>query len=158
MTEVARPTPREVAENFAICFRGQANHLALQFGGPVYLYGSLLTSHEPGDIDVRLHLERDDMITLFGEAPDCHGVEWSPASLLRGREELKQSRRLTRRWCAPRRPRGWGPRIDFQFVISLYSSIEGDGYGLPIFGDDARPRLRLDAVPASYFTAGRGDP
>jgi hypothetical protein len=142
-------TPIEQAETFALRFRSNANSLAMAYGGPLYLVGSVLTSLEPGDIDLRLMLERDDMETLFGSDFDSHGLEWSPAKWRRERESLKQSRRLTRRW------RGGGPawRFDFQFQCSLFSEFDG----LPIMREKV-PFLRLDTTPLSYFAAGRGDP
>jgi hypothetical protein len=142
-------TPQESAEIFALRFRSNANSLAMAYGGPLYLVGSVLTSPEPGDIDLRLCLEREDIVTLFGEGFDSHGLEWDPAKWRRVREELKQSRRLTRRW------RGGGPawRFDFQFQCSLFS----DADGLPIMRDGL-PFLRLDTTPLDYFRAGRGEP
>ena len=140
-------TPAEQAEEFAVRFRGWANSFALAYGGPLYLVGSLLTSMEPGDVDLRLHLEREDMLLWFGEDFDAHGLEWSPAKWRRAREELKQSRRLSRMW------RGYpARRFDFQFQCAMFSDIDG----LPIMRD--KPSLRLDTVPLSYFAAGRGDP
>lgn len=141
------PTPREVAETFAIRFRGNANSLAMAYGGPLYLVGSVLTSLEPGDIDLRLMLERADMEALFGGDFEPRSLEWSPAKWRLEREQLKQSRRLTRRW------RGGCPawRFDFQFQCTLFGAA-----GLPIMRE--APHLRLDTVPLSYFTAGRGDP
>lgn len=146
----------ELAETFAHCFKGQANHLAMQFGGPVYLVGSMLTSEAPGDVDLRLAISREDIEALFGtDNVDCHG-DWGAASFRRCREELKQSRRMTRRWCRTQRTsRAWDadlPRIDFQFVIVLFDDLNE-----PIFGVD-KPRLRLDSVPSAMFTAGRGEP
>lgn len=142
------------AESFASIFQGQANGLAMMFGGPLYLVGSMLTSAEPGDIDIRCMLTREDAEAMFGEDAGRVGAEWSPAQFALHREELKQSRRLTRRWGARWQPKHHS-RIDFQFQLGLMSDVDG----LPIFGDaDARPRLRLDKVPTSYFAAGRGDP
>lgn len=147
-------TPREVAEGFALAFRRTANSYALAYGGPLYLVGSMLTSLEPGDIDIRVMIERGDIEQMFGENVD--GIpSWSPATYAKAREELKQSRRLTRRWCRGGwlfAGRSWGTRVDFQFQISLTGES-----GLPVMRDD-KPSLRLDDVPLSYFTAGRGEP
>lgn len=109
---------------FALRFRANANSYAMQFGGPLYLVGSVLTSLEPGDIDLRLCLERADMEALFGGDVEDRSLEWSAPRWRREREQLKQSRRLTRRW------RGGCPawRFDFQFQICLMS----DSDGLPI--------------------------
>ncbi len=137
-------TPREAADSFAIAFQGRANRIALAYGGPLYLVGSMLTSLQPGDIDLRLAIAREDLVALFGEGCAHLGEEWPPAKFLLHREELKQSRRLTRYWR-----RG---RFDFQFQIALF-----DGKGQPIEMDD-KPRLRLDAVPFEFFSAGRGEP
>lgn len=141
-------TPQEQAETFALRFVGNANSLALAYGGPLYLVGSVLTSLEPGDIDLRLMLEHADMEALFGGDFEPRGLEWSNAKWRLEREQLKQSRRLTRRW------RGGCPawRFDFQFQCTLFSDING----LPIMREG--PHLRLDSVPLSYFAAGRGDP
>lgn len=141
-------TPQERAQDFAIRFRAQANSLAMAYGGPLYLVGSLLTSLDPGDVDLRLQLEREDMLLWFGEDFDAHGIEWSPAKWRREREQLKQSRRLSRRW------RGYpARRFDFQFEPALMSDVDG----LPIMRE-GKPCLRLDTVPLDYFRAGRGEP
>ena len=137
-------TPAERAEMFALRFRGQANHLAFQFGGPVYLVGSYLHAENPGDVDLRCMIEREDADLWFGKDADGHGVDWTPGSFARCREELKQSRRLTRRWKMG--------RIDFQLQIALFS----DGTGEPILDD--RPRIRLDAVPLEMLRSGKGEP
>lgn len=143
-------SPRERAELFALRFRGQANHLAFQFGGPVYLVGSYLTAEIPGDVDIRCLIEREDADLWFGKDSDRTGVEWTPGSFARAREELKQSRRLTRRWkLGNGRTRA---KIDFQLQIALFSDATGE----PI--QDDRPRLRLDTVPNDMLRAGRGEP
>jgi hypothetical protein len=145
-------TPREQAEQFAVRFQGNANSLAVAYGGPLYLVGSSLTSLTPGDIDLRLMLLREDAEEMFGKDCDAHGLEWSTGQLARHREELKQSRRLTRRW---RGGAGFGcRRFDFQFQITLFS----DETRLPIMRED-RQYLRLDAIPIDLLLgAGRGDP
>lgn len=142
-------TPAERAELWAKAFRGQANGLALLYGGPLYLVGSMLTSTHPADIDLRLMIERSDLELWFGDDPDGVGPDWNEASLARFREELKQSRRMTRRW---RRSQHAPRRIDFQFQTCLFS----DDTGEPIQND--RPRLRLDVVPLEMLRAGRGEP
>lgn len=145
-------TPLERAEMFALKFRGQANHLAFQFGGPVYMVGSMLTAATPGDIDIRCVIAREDADLWFGADSDGTGIDWTAGSFARAREELKVSRRMTRRWSN----RGWWPeatRIDFQFQISLF-----DDTGDPIHSHGDRPRLRLDRVPNDLLIAGRGDP
>lgn len=146
---IAEVTPRERAEAWARRFRGQANHLAFQFGAPLYLVGSYLHAGEPGDIDIRCLIAREDIEAWFGADCDGVGADWTPGSFKRCREELKQSRRMTRRWNRPDRP---PTRIDFQFQIALFSDETGE----PI--QDDRPRLRLDAVPNEMLRAGRGEP
>lgn len=144
-------TPRERAELFAVKFRGQANHLAFQFGGPLYLVGSYLHAEMPGDIDLRLLIAREDADLWFGIDCDGVGIDWNPGSFARCREELKVSRRMTRRYS----DRAWWPgalRIDFQFSITLFSD-----FGDPIHAND-KPRIRLDVVPLEMLRAGKGDP
>lgn len=138
-------TPLEHAETFALRFRGTANDYALGYGGPVYLVGSMLTSPSPGDIDIRVQISREDAVAMFGEHLEATALDWSPGKLRMHREQLKQSRRLTRRWRLEQ-------RFDFQFQIALFSDTTGE----PI--QDDRPRLRLDRVPNDFFNAGRGDP
>lgn len=148
-------TPRERADSFARIFAGQANHLAAQFGGQLWLVGSMLTSLTPGDVDLRLAITREDLVAWFGDDNlDCV-VPWGESSYRRAREELKQSRRMTRRWCAFKGSAGrhWATRIDFQFWICLL----GDD-GEPLDGRAKGPRLRLDTLPADFLNAGRGDP
>jgi len=141
-------TPQQRAEEFALRFRAQANSMAMAYGGPLYLVGSMLTSEDPGDVDLRLQLAREDMELWFGEDFDAHNLDWSPAKWRRERESLKQSRRLSRRW------RGYpARRFDFQFQCALFSDFDG----LPIMRE-GHPSLRLDTVPLSYFAAGRGEP
>lgn len=139
-------TPTESSELFAAKFLGQANYLAMSYGGPVYLVGSMLTSPTPGDIDLRCLISREDAETWFGERPFLGGNEWSAGQFAIKREELKQSRRMTRRWrCVV------GLRIDFQFqALPCGESAE------PV--QDDRPRLRIDRVPDWMLHAGRGDP
>jgi hypothetical protein len=141
------PTPLERAETFKRSFQGWANNYAIQFGGPLYLVGSILTSIMPGDIDIRLQLDRETCVLWWGEHFD--GPRWEAGRdwLWRKREELKQSRRITRAF------RGHGPRIDFQFQCTLFR----DGDGSPIMRD-GKPFLRLDAVPDELFQAGKSDP
>lgn len=141
----ATPTPRERADAFARMFRGQANGYAFAYGGPVYLVGSYLTAEHPGDIDIRVLLAVEDLELWFGAVWQGIGPDWEPSALARHREELKQSRRATRRFGRGR----W--RIDFQFQNAIFNDA-----GDPI--QDARPRLRLDAVPSEMLRAGRGEP
>lgn len=155
-------TPRERADMFALRFRGQANHLAFQFGGPLYLVGSYLHAELPGDIDLRLLIAREDADLWFGKDADGVGilsessvadgiaVDWNTSSLARCREELKVSRRMTKRW---RPGAGTRLRIDFQFQITLFNDA-----GEPINAHGDKPRIRLDAVPLEMLRAGRGDP
>jgi hypothetical protein len=51
------PTPTQHAESFARSFVGLANELALLYGGPVYLVGSMLTTVAPGDSTSRRALQ-----------------------------------------------------------------------------------------------------
>lgn len=143
-----KPTPFERGEAFARMMRGFGNELAMLFGGPLYLVGSILTSETPGDIDLRLQLDRETCVLYWGE--DWDGPSWDskPGWFARKREELKQSRRLTRTFS-----RGGRARIDFQFQCTLFSDIDG----MPIMRDD-KPFLRVDTVPIALFSAGKGEP
>ena len=146
-------TPLERAAEFAARFLGNANSLAISYGGPLYLVGSALTSLTPGDIDLRLLLDRADCEAMWGERFDHGDLEWSFGKLARHREELKQSRRLTRRW---RGGAGFGGarRFDFQFQTALFTDAE-DRH--PVMQD--KPYLRLDAIPMDVLLdSGRGDP
>lgn len=140
------PTPMERAEAFAHSFVGWANQYAIMFGGPLYLVGSYLVEPIPGDVDLRLQLDREHCVLYWGA--DFDGPSWEAPRgwLARKREELKQSRRIMRAF--PGRP-----RIDFQFQCALFSEINGE----PI-GHEGKPRLRLDKIPNGYFAAGKGDP
>jgi hypothetical protein len=146
-------TPTEQAETFALRFRGNANHLAIAYGGPLYLVGSALTSLTPGDIDLRLLIDRADCEAMWGRRFDHPDLEWSAGKLARHREELKQSRRLTRRWKGGAFPCGVR-RFDFQFKCALFTAAE-DRH--PVMPD--KPFLRLDTIPMHILLdAGRGDP
>src|SRR5882672_2964033 len=150
---VAELTPIEQAETFALRFRGNANHLAIAYGGPLYLVGSALISLTPGDIDLRLLLDRADCEAMWGRRFDHSDIEWSHGKIARHREELKQSRRLTRRWLGGAGL--WGAlRFDFQFQTGLFTD---DGDRHPVMPE--KPFLRLDTIPlAILLDAGRGDP
>ena len=141
-------TPAARAEMFALRFRANANSLAMAYGGPMYLVGSLLTSPEPGDVDLRIMLAREDLELWFGKDFDATNLDWSPARWRLEREQLKQSRRLSRRW------RGYpARRFDVQFQSCLFSDTDG----LPIMRE-GKPSLRIDTVPLDYFRAGWSDP
>lgn len=135
----------ETVRGFVFMFQGEANGLALMFGAPLFLVGSALTSTDPGDIDLRMIITADDAVAMFG--PEAHQarVEWKWSHFKMAREELKQSRRLTKRWRHiwthdAERPM----RFDFQFQI-------GDKH-------PTKPKCRLDKVPDEMFAAGKGDP
>ena len=150
---VAELTPIEQAETFALRFRGNANHLAIAYGGPLYLVGSALISLTPGDIDLRLLLDRADCEAMWGRRFDHSDIEWSHGKIARHREELKQSRRLTRRWLGGA-GLGGARRFDFQFQTGLFTD---DGDRHPVMPE--KPFLRLDTIPlAILLDAGRGDP
>jgi len=106
----------------------------------------------PGDINLRLLLDRADCEAMWGDGFDGIGPVWSPGKLAKHREALKQSRRLTRRW------RGSAVvgvrRFDFQFQTALFTD---DPDRHPVMGD--QPFLRLDEIPMDILLdAGRGDP
>lgn len=108
---------------------------ATRYGGPVYLVGSALREERPGDFDVRLVLDERDLVRLFGERRIVQDRwwDWTEQDHQRGREQLKQSRRLARRFRC---------NVDFQFQ-SLAEAARHAG-----------PRLRLDTVPDATFEAG----
>lgn len=148
------PTPLDRGQAFARCMRGFGNELAAMFGGPLYLVGSMLTSDAPGDIDLRLMLDRETAILYWGEGFDGPSWDGKPAWFARKREELKQSRRLTRTFGRGRH------RIDFQFQVTLFGNCDDRGNGIdgsPIMRG-TKPFLRVDTVPDALFTAGRGEP
>ena len=140
------PTPFERAEMWARSFVGWANDYAMLFGGPIYLVGSKLTSLTPGDIDIRVQLDREACALYWGADFDGPSYNASHGWLSRKREELKQSRRITRTFGRGR------IRIDFQFQCALFRDD-----GTPIMRE-GRPFLRLDAVPNELFSAGMSDP
>lgn len=148
------PTPLDRAAAFARMIRGFGNELAAMFGGPLYLVGSILTSLEPGDIDLRLMLDRETSILYWGEGFDGPSYADKPAWFARKREELKQSRRLTRTFGRH------GRRIDFQFQVTLFDGCDDLGNGIngaPIMRGE-KPFLRVDGIPDALFAAGRGAP
>lgn len=152
--EPAIAPPDRVAM-FARCYRALFNETAIMFGGPLYLVGSILTSETPGDIDLRLQLDRATCILYWGEK--FAGPSWEAPKgwIARKREELKQSRRLTK--VIGRGGRG---RVDFQFQCTLFSGCDDLGNGIagrPIMRD-GKPHLRVDEIPDHVFVAGRGDP
>ena len=115
---------------------------------------AMLTSDAPGDIDLRLMLDRETAILYWGEGFDGPSWDGKPAWFARKREELKQSRRLTRTFGRGRH------RIDFQFQVTLFGNCDDRGNGIdgsPIMRG-TKPFLRVDTVPDALFSAGRGDP
>jgi hypothetical protein len=148
-------TPEERAENFALSFLGNANSLALFFGGPVYLVGSYLTSLHPSDIDVRLAMDFNDARAFFGEDVADIGNEWGKGRLARHRAQLKESRRMSRRFHK------WG-RIDFQIAFTT-STVIKDGVleivaELDLPFSNGKPFRRLDKIPDVFFETGRNEP
>jgi hypothetical protein len=134
------PEPPVAAEWFALSFQRLANALACRLGAPVYLVGSALTSARPGDYDVRVVLGDQDLHRLFGRGYDDVGTvssQWSPGRWRQGREQLKQSRRLSRMM-----------RVNVDFQIQDY--VDAERYA-------DLPRLRLDKAPDGFFEAGKGD-
>lgn len=139
----------EAAELFAARFRANANSLAMAYGGRLWLVGSTLTSNDPGDIDLRCVITHEDAELMFGaDSGPNQGPDWTPGRWRRAREELKQSRRLTRRWKGGAHP-SYVRRFDFQFVMCSPPEM---------FEIGDRPRLRLDTAPDEALNAGRGDP
>lgn len=140
------------AASVARMMLGFGNELAMLYGGPLYLVGSICTSPTPGDVDLRLCLDRVTCVLYWGD--DFGGPSWEakPGWIVRKREELKQSRRLTRTF----RGKGGLPRFDFQFQCTLFSELP-ETLGEPI-GHDGKPRIRVDTIPNEWFAAGMGDP
>lgn len=127
------------AERLAITMARTACALAVRLGGPVYLVGSALTEPDPADVDVRVVLAAADLERLFGPRLVRGGRwwDWSEQDVRRGREQLKQSRRLSRRF---------GANVDLQ----IQTEDEARAYA-------GRPALRLDSIPAAAFAAGLGE-
>lgn len=134
---VAAPPP-PAASWFSRSAARTACAFATRYGGPVYLVGSALREERPGDFDVRLVLDERDLVRLFGERRIVQERwwDWTEQDQRRGREQLKQSRRLSRRFRC---------NVDFQFQ----SKLEAERY--------AGPKLRLDTVPAATFEVGWTD-
>lgn len=136
MSDAPPPDP-PASEWFAMVARTTANAIACRLGGPVYLCGSAMTLPRPSDLDVRVVLAEHDVARLFGRDKPANIGEWSERELRRGREQLKQSRRMSRRFRC---------NVDFQ----IQTEAEAAAY-------EGRPRLRLDAVPDDVLAAGLGD-
>lgn len=134
----AAPAPEPASAWFRLSARTTANAIACRLGGPVYLCGSALSVWRPADYDVRVVLAEHDLARLFGKAkPRGDGLDWTERDLRRGREQLKQSRRLSRRFRC---------NVDFQIQTEAeHAAHEGC------------PRLRLDTVPDDVLAAGMGD-
>ncbi len=153
---VVETGPMDRATSVARMLLGFGNGLAMLYGGPLYLVGSICTSPTPGDVDLRLCLDRATCVLYWGD--DFGGPSWEakPGWIARKREELKQSRRLTRTF----RGKGGLPRFDFQFQCSLFKGCDDVGNGVlgePI-GHDGKPRIRVDTIANEWFAAGMGDP
>lgn len=132
------PTTPPAADWLSLVMRPTANSLACRLGGPVYLCGSALTVARPADVDVRVVLAEHDIERLFGRPkPRGDGLDWTERDLRRGREQLKQSRRLSRRFRC---------NVDFQIQTEDEHAAHA-----------GRPRLRLDTVPDDVLAAGLGD-
>lgn len=147
-------TVEERVDNFVRSFESNANSLALFFGGPVYLVGSYLTSLHPSDIDIRLAMDFNDARAFFGEDVAEIGNEWGKGRFARHRAQLKESRRLTRRFhkCG---------RIDFQIEFATHT-VAKDGVVEIVCPLDimacGKPFRRLDKVPDDFFDTGRNEP
>ena len=131
--------PRPPADWFLVNIKRSANALACRLGGPVYLVGSALDVLNPADFDVRVLLREADLLRLFGKSMMRNGdwTDWTERDVRMGREQLKQSRRLSRRLRC---------NVDFQ----IQSEVDFKRY-------EGRPRLRLDTVPLETFEVGFGD-
>lgn len=137
----AAPTaiaPEPLASWFHWTSRKMVDALACRLGGPVYLCGSALTLAHPSDVDLRMPLDEPDLRRLFGRDRGGDGWETGERAMRRMREQLKQSRRLSRVLRA---------NIDFQ----IQTAAEWAAH-------EHRPRLRLDGVPDDVLAAGLGDP
>lgn len=141
--EDAPPAP-EVEERppafwFLRNIRRSANAIACRLGGPVYLVGSALDVLRPADFDIRVVLTEPDLLRLFGPDKFRNGdwADWTEREVRMGREQLKQSRRLSRRFRC---------NVDFQ----IQTEADLKRY-------EGRPRLRLDTVPDETFSAGLRD-
>jgi tRNA nucleotidyltransferase/poly(A) polymerase len=135
----APSTPAPGSTWFALSALRTANAIACRLGGPVYLVGGALVDVTPHDYDVRVVLTEAELERLFGKHKGRGSgfFDWSEQDLRRGREQLKQSRRMSRRF-----------RCNVDFQIQTVAEHEGHV---------GRPRLRLDSVPDETFLAGVGD-
>lgn len=135
------PAAPPAAERLSLTMARTACAIAARLGGPVYLVGSALTEANPADIDIRVVLA-DHIERLFGPRTMRGGRwwDWTEQDVRRGREQLKQSRRLSRQF---------GLNVDFQ--------IQTQGAKGYVVGYRERPKLRLDTMPDTAFGAGLGD-
>ena len=125
---------------WALSFRGLANSFASRYGGPLFLVGSALSMASPADYDVRVIVESEDYRRLFGEPGALSGDGedvFTTQTWARLREELKQSRRCSRRMRC---------NVDFQIQVGYQAKYRD------------RPALRLDRARSDFFDAGRGEP
>ena len=76
------PSPQARAEAFARCWQSKANGLALLFGGPLYLVGSILTETiRPATVDIRCCIEQARTPSRCSAATSWES-EWTPARFL----------------------------------------------------------------------------
>lgn len=141
---------RSAREKFLLRFRRNANALALRYGAPVWLVGGALRDDDPRDWDVRIILSFEDLKRAYGEPFkrmistrqgktvimrtqdtlfDFAEWEW-----LRGYDNVKVSRRMSHRMCAP---------VDFQIQTEQEASAWR-----------RRQRIRLDSTPDWVLKAG----
>lgn len=125
---------------FILIARGNFDSLASLYGAHLYLVGSSLTSETPGDYDIRIPLSEEDQARLFGKDTTIpEGATASNFHWRKWREELKQSRRLSR-------------RLRFQYRVDIqFTSPEA-------FAANPKPKLQLDQATEDFLLAGFGEP
>jgi hypothetical protein len=147
------PCPVPVVDEYQCALRNLrrlATGQAGAYGGPVYLVGSGVGEFRlwPDygwlrDLDIRCIVTPAIAEGLFGPHDIVAGdlYAYSAQAIAMTREQLKQSRRLSRALHC---------RVDFQF------QVQSDPIACPprYIG---KPRLRLDTLPDVVFSAGLGD-
>lgn len=131
---------RSLKDFFLEAFQEQANHYAIYYQAPIYLVGSVLTSDNPRDIDVRVVLTERQMYRHYGKVIGAKATrEWKSWMWRRAADQVKRSRQAV-----------LGMTLDFQ----IQSEEESSGY---MNNPEKHPRVRIDIVPDWVLNAGKKD-